>query len=142
VLPSSWASDMFNHDSSNPLQNHSMLDDPFNYTSTLFDITDPFPEIPIHTSSTSLDPPCTSSQSSQYLAPSAVTDSLDALLHPVTEGTTLCSVAYSLVSKHNKKGYDFAQLDLRLQVGYTGRSICGGCTVDNKVLFRVLAEIS
>lgn len=67
---------------------------------------------------------------------------MEALLHPASEGATLCSIAYSIILQNNKKGYDFAQLDLRLQIGYTGRSISAGCTVDNKVLFGVLAEIS
>ncbi|KAF2687105.1 arsenate resistance ArsH [Lentithecium fluviatile CBS 122367] len=67
---------------------------------------------------------------------------MENLIRSSSPDATLCSVAYSLILQHNKKGYDFAQLDLRLRIGYKGCGIANGCTVDNKVLFRVLAEIS
>jgi hypothetical protein len=61
----------------------------------------------------------------------------------ISEGTTLCSFAFSLVMKNNKKGYNTADLDLKLRAGYrSGATTSGGCRVDNKILFRVLAEIS
>jgi hypothetical protein len=61
----------------------------------------------------------------------------------VSDTTTLCSLAFSLVLKNNLKGYSAADLDLKLRVGY----ICGatpseGCRVENKILINVLAEIS
>jgi hypothetical protein len=111
-------------------------------TLTLFNTVDSLPGLSLDIPSSLIDPPCINLQDDPLLAASATTDHLNALLHPVSAGVTLCSIAYSLVLQHNKKGYDLAQLDVKLQVGYTGRSISAGCTVDNKVLFGVLAEIS
>jgi hypothetical protein len=60
-----------------------------------------------------------------------------------TENTTLCTLAFSLVMKNNRKGYMAADLDLKLRAGYRCSSMTSeGCRVDNKVLFSVLAEIS
>tara|TARA_R110002003_G_scaffold1193_6_gene22772 strand:- start:1225 stop:1653 length:429 start_codon:yes stop_codon:yes gene_type:complete len=61
----------------------------------------------------------------------------------VSDTTTLCSAAFSLVLKNNLKGYSAADLDLKLQVGYRcGAAPSEGCRVDNKILINVLAEIS
>ncbi|KAJ4989595.1 hypothetical protein SVAN01_04972 [Stagonosporopsis vannaccii] len=61
----------------------------------------------------------------------------------VSDTTTLCSSAFSLVLKNNLKGYSAADLDLKLRVGYRcGAAPSEGCRVDNKVLINVLAEIS
>ncbi|KAH8706903.1 hypothetical protein GQ44DRAFT_777725 [Phaeosphaeriaceae sp. PMI808] len=61
----------------------------------------------------------------------------------VSDTTTLCSSAFSLVLKNNPKGYSAADLDLKLRVGYRcGATPSEGCRVDNKILFNVLAEIS
>jgi hypothetical protein len=57
------------------------------------------------------------------------------------EGRTLCSVAYALLQQYNWKGASFIELDMKLQAGYRGCSI-KNCTVDNGVLFTVLADIS
>jgi hypothetical protein len=60
----------------------------------------------------------------------------------ISEGTTLCSFAFSLFMKNNNKGYTTADLELKLRAGYKcGATATGGCRVDNKILFRVLAEI-
>jgi hypothetical protein len=59
------------------------------------------------------------------------------------EETTLCSVAFSLVVKNNRKGYGTADLDRKLQIGYrSGATASEGCRVENKVLLSVLSEIS
>ncbi|KAF2789969.1 hypothetical protein K505DRAFT_312216, partial [Melanomma pulvis-pyrius CBS 109.77] len=61
----------------------------------------------------------------------------------VSDTTTLCSSAFSLVLKNNLKGYSAADLDLKLRVGYRyGAASSEGCRVDNKILINVLAEIS
>lgn len=61
----------------------------------------------------------------------------------VSETTTLCSSAFSLVLKNNLKGYSAADLDLKLRVGYRcGATPSEGCRVENKTLINVLAEIS
>lgn len=57
--------------------------------------------------------------------------------------TTLCSVAFSMIVKNNRKGYSQPELDLKLRAGYKcGLSASGACRVENKILFQVLAEIS
>jgi len=138
---SPWA--IFTSESLDPGQHNSNQGATRNdNTSTLFDIEDSFPELLLDIPSRLDDPPCTNPQDDPCHAASATTDHLNALLHPVSAGVTLCSIAYSLVLQHNKKGYDFAQLDFKLRIGYNGRSLSAGCTVDNKVLFGVLAEIS
>lgn len=59
------------------------------------------------------------------------------------ESTTLCSTAFFLVMRNNRKGYTVADLDLRLRAGYRyGSTASEGCRVKNNVLFDVLAEIS
>lgn len=59
------------------------------------------------------------------------------------EGLTPCSLAYSLAYQYNRKGHDTTYLDVRLFVGYRACAVVGdGCAVENKVLFRVLADIS
>ncbi|KAF2106199.1 hypothetical protein BDV96DRAFT_337192 [Lophiotrema nucula] len=59
------------------------------------------------------------------------------------ENTTLCSLAFSLITTNNRKGIDPMQLEVRLRAGYRpGPTPSDGCRVDNKVLFTVLAEIS
>ena len=67
----------------------------------------------------------------------------NAALGEVSDNTTLCSLAFSLVLKNNRKGYSTTDLDIRLRVGYRlGETILEGCRIDNKILFSVLAEIS
>jgi len=61
----------------------------------------------------------------------------------LSENTTLCTLAFSLVLTNNLKGYTADYLDAKMRSGY----ICGsnpseGCRISNKVLFSVLAEIS
>lgn len=61
----------------------------------------------------------------------------------VSDTTTLCSLAFSLILKNNLKGYSAADLDLKLRVGYRyGSTLSEGCRVDNQILINVLAEIS
>lgn len=60
----------------------------------------------------------------------------------VSDTTTLCSWAFSLVLKSNLKGYSAADLNLKLRAGYKhGVTPTEGCRIDNKVLLNVLAEI-
>ncbi|KAH6637994.1 hypothetical protein C7974DRAFT_151878 [Boeremia exigua] len=60
----------------------------------------------------------------------------------VSDTTTLCTWAFSLVLKSNLKGYSAADLDLKLRAGYKhGVTPTEGCRIDNKVLLNVLAEI-
>lgn len=60
----------------------------------------------------------------------------------VSDTTTLCSWAFSLVLKSNLKGYSAADLDLKLRTGYRhGLTPTEGCRINNKVLLNVLAEI-
>lgn len=55
----------------------------------------------------------------------------------------LCSAAYELIMKHNKKGYDDFHLNIKLCGGFMkGRTPLEGCRVENNVVFSVLAEIS
>ncbi|KAK6517487.1 hypothetical protein TWF281_004139 [Arthrobotrys megalospora] len=59
-----------------------------------------------------------------------------------TTTTTLCSIAYEMVLKFNHKAYPLEELDRRLRCGYSGGYVMDeGCSIDNKVLFRVLGEI-
>lgn len=61
----------------------------------------------------------------------------------VSDTTTLCSWAFSLVLKNNSKGYSAEDLDLKLRVGYRhGATPTEGCRIDNKVLLNVLAEVT
>jgi hypothetical protein len=61
----------------------------------------------------------------------------------ISDTTTLCSLAFSLLLKNNLKGCSIADLDLKLRVGYRhGATPYEGCRIDNKILLRVLAEIS
>jgi hypothetical protein len=58
------------------------------------------------------------------------------------EDTTLCSVAYSLVTISNRKGYNVSDLDIKLRAGYRYTATTfEGCRIENKVLLGVLAEI-
>jgi hypothetical protein len=60
-----------------------------------------------------------------------------------SENTTLCSIAFSMIMKNNRKGYDAAELDLKLRAGYRNCIMWSdGCRIENKTLFKVLAEIS
>lgn len=64
-------------------------------------------------------------------------------LENVSETTSLCSWAFSLVLKNNAKGYSAADLDLKLRAGYRfGAASTEGCRIDNKILLNVLAEVS
>lgn len=62
--------------------------------------------------------------------------------HSSSKDTTLCSVAYSLILQYNRKGLNIVDLDLKLRAGYRMGSIMEGCSLDNKLLFQVLADIS
>lgn len=55
--------------------------------------------------------------------------------------TTPCSEAYALLQQYNRKGVNFIELDLKLRGGYRGCSVTE-CTVDNKLLLSVLAEMA
>jgi hypothetical protein len=58
-------------------------------------------------------------------------------------GTTACSIAFSMIVKHNARSLPMAQLEYRLRVGYRGGQKVGeDCRVVNSVLFSVLAEVS
>lgn len=59
------------------------------------------------------------------------------------DGTTACSIAFSMIFQHNARGYTTAELESKLVSGYReGLTINESCRVLNKVLFAVLAEIS
>jgi len=61
----------------------------------------------------------------------------------VSDTTSLCSWAFSLLLKNNSKGYSAADLDLKLRIGYRhGATPTEGCRIDNKTLLEVLAEVS
>jgi hypothetical protein len=61
----------------------------------------------------------------------------------ISETTSFCSWAFSLVLRNNAKAYSVADLHLKLQMGYRfGATPTEGCRVDNKTLLTVLAEIS
>jgi len=58
------------------------------------------------------------------------------------EDTTLCSVAFSLIMISNRRGYNTADLDLKLRTGYRYyQATFEGCRTDNGILLRVLTEI-
>jgi hypothetical protein len=58
-------------------------------------------------------------------------------------GTTLCTVAYGLVRKHNRKGLDMTEIGIRLWNGFSkGEQDGEGCKVENRLLFGVLESIS
>lgn len=83
-----------------------------------------------------------------YSSQSAIHSAEDGLIAEVpvnsasSENTTLCSLAFSLIMNNNRKGYDVAELDLRLRAGYRYEEASSeGCRVENKILFSVLAEI-
>jgi hypothetical protein len=70
-------------------------------------------------------------------------DTCNSTVSSNSDSTTLCTVAFQLVLKNNRKGYSAAELELKLQTGYQcGARRSEGCRVDNKVLFNVLADIS
>jgi hypothetical protein len=61
----------------------------------------------------------------------------------LSENTTLCSLAFSIVMNNNRKGYNATELDLKLRAGYRrGTGVSQDCRIENKILFSVLAEIS
>lgn len=61
----------------------------------------------------------------------------------ISETTSLCSWAFSLVIKNNVKGYSAADLYQKLCAGYQfGATPTEGCRVNNKILLGVLAEVS
>lgn len=60
-----------------------------------------------------------------------------------TCSTTACTEAYKMVLQYNRKGLDMVEINIRLWSGFrAGKEGCGGCTVDNKVLFDLLGYIS
>ncbi|EUC40115.1 hypothetical protein COCMIDRAFT_9942 [Bipolaris oryzae ATCC 44560] len=60
----------------------------------------------------------------------------------ISDTTTLCSWALSLVLRSNMKGYSTADLELMLRVGYRyGATPTEDCRINNKVLLGVLANI-
>lgn len=59
------------------------------------------------------------------------------------ETSTVCSIALGLIFRHNHKGLSMAELQQQLKPGMRAPSgACGECSVENNVLFRVLADIS
>ena len=76
----------------------------------------------------------------QPVANGSITDASENTMS--SDNTTLCSLAFSLIMNNNRKGYDVAEIDLRLRAGYRyGSAPSDGCRVDNKILFSVLADI-
>lgn len=64
-------------------------------------------------------------------------------LNDITKNTTLCSLAYRLVSQCNRQGLDLHVLHIRMQHGFQqGMTPNEGCRVDNQVLLGILTEIS
>lgn len=60
-----------------------------------------------------------------------------------TDNTTACSIAFSIIFQHNKRGLSTAELESRLQAGYLNAQMASeDCRILNQVLFSVLAEIS
>lgn len=60
-----------------------------------------------------------------------------------TSNRTPCTEAYQMVLQYNRKGLDMVEINVRLWSGFrAGKEGCGGCTVDNKVLFDLLGYIS
>lgn len=60
-----------------------------------------------------------------------------------SDSSTACSIAFSLVFQHNRRGYSTSEIELRLRPGYQkDNSLAEGCRVDNNVLLQLLAEIS
>lgn len=73
----------------------------------------------------------------------ANTSSDNVTLKDISETTSLCSWAFSLVLRNNAKGYSAADLDLKLRAGYKFDNLpAEGCRVDNRTLLEVLAEVS
>lgn len=57
--------------------------------------------------------------------------------------TTLCSVAFRLVARCNRRSMDLNMVYVQMQHGFhRGRTLIDGCRVDNQVLLAVLTEIS
>lgn len=57
--------------------------------------------------------------------------------------TTLCSVAFRLVARCNRRSIDLNMVYVQMQHGFHwGRTLIDGCRVDNQVLLAVLTEIS
>lgn len=60
-----------------------------------------------------------------------------------SDGTTACTIAMSVITQNNAKGYSTTELELRLLPGYLmTQSDNEDCRIRNRVLFAVLAEIS
>lgn len=71
----------------------------------------------------------------------------DELPQPVTdnwsENTTACIAAYKMILQYNSKGLDMVEINVRLWSGFRNRDRGSrGCTVENKVLFKLLEYIS
>jgi len=71
------------------------------------------------------------------------------LLHVISNtaadplASTLCSVAFQILARHNRRGLSDLDIEIRLCAGYIGgTSPSQACRVKNKVLFSVLAEVS
>lgn len=63
-------------------------------------------------------------------------------LQPV-ETSTVCSLALSLIFRHNRKGLSMAELQKQLKPGMRAAlGASGECRIEDSVLFQVLADIS
>lgn len=70
------------------------------------------------------------------------TDGLTEQMLDDNTATTLCRTALDMIAQHNRKGYSFKDLEVRLCRGYQPEASEGAdCRVQNSVLFSVLAEI-
>lgn len=59
------------------------------------------------------------------------------------ETSTLCSIALSMIFRHNRKGLSIAELQQRLKNGIRIRSgVSKECRIENSILLNVLADIS
>lgn len=57
--------------------------------------------------------------------------------------TMLCSIAYRLILRLNRRQYSDSEIDSKICHGFRqGRTQSEPCRVDNEVLFAVLSEIS
>jgi hypothetical protein len=57
--------------------------------------------------------------------------------------TTPCTIAYEMVRRYNRKGLDMVEICVRLWNGFrVDKEGSNGCTVNSRVLFRLLDYIS
>jgi hypothetical protein len=127
-----------------------LFDVPFELSGVQFDFFIPSltpAPVELPPASTSRKSSCCSEQSTMQTtrasspqAPSAI--DLSGLKSSDSD-STLCSVAFSLVRQHNKRGVDMIEIGIRLWNGFIKGGVDGdGCKVENKLLFSVLEYIS